>query len=153
MFTFLIVIIPFSLVENIGNFYEDESIFKLEKTTEVKELAHIRTNPIRAKLIDQVIDEVVALRKEEVKVNFYGNKSQLFTYLFPDSAFTYNFFQEPTGIKQHMNRVSLGMPNAIFYIGNYPRDFDSSKNFKLEQILLSHGYEKVEKDSFFYYMK
>ena len=149
----LLLSLPFSFVENMDNYYEDQSMVKLDKSLNIKELTGIYTNQTRSEFVENIAEEVKILEENKVEIFFYGNKSHLFTYLYPEKGLTYNFYQEPGQFFKDYSYLRNGDRIAVFYIDLYPTQQNIIKESEMALIFKSEGFKKINKNGFYYFYK
>lgn len=152
----LVILLPLSLFEKLSSIYEDKSFPALNTPVNIGLLTPIRTTETRAAYLENIEREVKELKKNNVHVYFYGNKSHIFHYLYPETTLNINFFFQPTDdlkYYSHLIRKSNNYENiAIFIVDSYPGI--NSKNEHLVGVkLLSDGFKKVKTESCIYFFK
>lgn len=152
----LIVLLPFSLFEKFYSTYEDKGILSLNKTLDLKLLKSIKTTEYRADFLRNIDKEIIELRKNNVKVYFYGDKSHIFHYLYPETNLNINSFFQP--VEELVYYPYIDQKNhdydrvAIFVMESYPGN-EVPYKFPFEEKLLSDGFEKIIKGSVNYYQR
>jgi len=115
----LIVLLPFSLIEKFYSSYEDRGILSLNRTLELKLLKPIKTTETRADFLEKIDVEVNELKKNNVQVYFYGDKSHIFHYLYPATNMNINSFFQPVDELAYYPKIKQGgkrkTPNCCFY--------------------------------------
>lgn len=75
----LIVLVPFSFIEKLSGIYEDNSIPVLNSTLTIPALHPVKTTKTRAAFLEKIDSEISELKKNNMEVYFYGDKSHIFT--------------------------------------------------------------------------
>lgn len=152
----LLVLIPFSFVNKLYGIYEDKNLLSLNAVPRHELLSPIRTNEFRAQYLDAIDAEVKGLGSRDINVYFYGDKSHIFHYLYPQSVVISGSFHqsiEDLASKAKIKKMLQGKDNfAIFIIHSYPErsGFPTSA---LEGDFQQAGLDRIEKDLFIYYLK
>lgn len=149
----LLFLIPFSILESFLNIYEDKNVFALSHTPEIEELQFIRTSNIRSVYLENISQEVVELRKKEISVYFYGNKSHIFTYLHPHTSLGKGQFFQPLDNKEALDNLDKRKRTAIFIVDSYPdNNSDASESFMV-RALIERNFKKVRNNELVYYLR
>lgn len=152
----VIVLLPFSLIEKFHSSYEDKGIFSLNKTSELKLLKPINTSEVRAEFLDNINAKVLELKSDNVQVYFYGDKSHIFHYLYPETNMNINSFFQPVDELMYNSQIKKIISNkkriAIFIVDSYPGEI-SRKISALQIFLLNEGFKKVDDKQLVYYLK
>lgn len=139
----LMVMLPFSLMENFSQTYEDGSIIRVTDGSNLKKLKPIMTTEFRNAFINSINKEVDSLEQSGFDVIFYGNKSHLFNYLYP-SQYNSREFNQPLNDSSFFqimkNREDLSK-TAIFLIDKYPERKGNEINGQIENKLYCQGFE------------
>ncbi len=151
----LILIIPFAIIEKLHKTYEDDSFTKLESLSQMPLLQFIRTSAERVSMIQSIDDQVMELKRSGVQVYFYGSKSHLFHYLYPNTNLSIRSFYQPIDelhyLPQIENKALAAEHVALFIVDSYPEENTSNDNSPLEREILKRGFEKVENSPIKYY--
>jgi len=151
-----IVLLPFSLIEKFYSTYEDKGILSLNRTLELELLKSIKTTETRSNFLERIDIEINELKKNNVQVYFYGDKSHIFHYLYPWTNLNINSFFQPVEELIYYPQIDQKIQGhdrvAIFIIGSYPGNEAPVKS-PLEEKLLSDGFKKMKSVSFDYYLK
>ncbi|MCM8570511.1 hypothetical protein NE848_14040 [Gramella jeungdoensis] len=154
--TLLLIIVPFSFIEKINAVYEDGRLYQLGQTPGHELLHPIRTTQSRKLFLDKVDKEVDHLKNEGIQVYFYGNKSQILSYLYPGSALdSTSFFQTSDSLlnSDFLQQKIEGFDKAaIFFIDNYPDRIQNS-TLQIDQFFKESGYAKIKKKGVIYFSK
>ncbi len=152
----LIVLLPFSLIEKLSMTYEDKGIPALDTTVNINSLNIIKTTGTRAAFLENIDAEIKELKKNNVQVYFYGDKSHIFHYLYPETSMNINSFFQPVEELIYYPQIEQQIRGhdrvAIFVIEAYPGN-EASVVYPLEEKLLNDGFEKLVKGSFDYYLR
>ena len=152
----LIVLIPFSIVEKLYRTYEDSSISIVNTTVSNPTLYPIKTTKTRAEFLKNVDSEKRDLEKNNVKVYFYGDKSHIFHYLYPETGMNISSFFQPVDELSFYSHIEQKFKEnkkvAIFLIDSYPGN-EARGPYPLEEKLIGDGFKKEEKALFTYYLK
>jgi hypothetical protein len=150
-------ILPFAIIEKANSIYEDSSLNKLRYTTEINTINNINTSKERVLFINAIDKEYKNLTKKNYTVFFYGNKSQIFKYLYPTFDLKIKDFHQPIDdplfFDQILMEINRHKKVAFFIINDYP-----SLNYvwcesKLEKELVKNNFTPVFKNNFTYYRK
>ncbi|NJY63023.1 hypothetical protein HC174_09655 [Salinimicrobium sp. CDJ15-81-2] len=145
----LLVLIPFAFVNKFYGIYEDKNLLLLNEKPRHELLFPIRTHQLRSQYLNEIDAEVTELRKKNIKVYFYGDKSHIFHYLYPEKSLGIaSFFQPVDNLKftSHVQEaLSLyeGEDIAIFVVDSYPNP-DTEVSSKFEKMLLKLNFKKIE---------
>ncbi|WP_423818722.1 hypothetical protein V5739_14305 [Salinimicrobium sp. TIG7-5_MAKvit] len=145
----LLVLIPFSLVNKLYGVYEDKNLLSLNAVPKHKLLSPIRTSKSRSQYLNAIDAEVKELRKRNIKVYFYGDKSHAFQYLYPENSFGIASFFQPVDniefISHIQEALSLykGQDIAIFVVDSYP-GLDTEVLSSFEKMLLKLKFERKD---------
>ncbi len=152
----LIVLVPFSFIEKLSGTYEDNSIPVLNTTLTIPALHPVKTTKTRAAFLEKIDSEISELKKNNVEVYFYGDKSHIFHYLYPETAMNINSFFQPVEELMYYSQIEQKLQDhdraAIFIIDSYPVN-DATGGHSLEEKLLNEGFEKLIKAPVHYYLK
>lgn len=150
------ILIPFSILENFYKTYEDQGILHLDQRLENEVLYPVKTTSRRSEFLKGVDMEVKQLKEKNIPVFFYGDKSHIFHYLYPDSDLNINSFYQPLEdmtYYPHIKKVINDNENAaIILVGSYP-EIDSNAHSVLETRLVTDGLKKIETKFIIYYLK
>ncbi|MCY2686940.1 hypothetical protein [Salinimicrobium sp. TH3] len=152
----IVVLIPFAFFGKFFRTYEDGEITTLKKTLDFEVLYPIQTSEERYKFLKTIDQQVTELQEQDVQVYFYGNKSHIFHYLYPDSSLDIKAFNQPVDdlifypiIK---DEISDKAKVAIFLVTSYPESTETSENI-LKKELLSRGFTKSGRGALTYLLK
>jgi hypothetical protein len=150
------VLIPFSVVIKATGVYEDKNLMALNEELKIEKLTPIRTNSERANFIQETDAVVQNLSAQGVEVFFYGDKSHIFHYLYPETSLDLSSFFQPVDdpvFFAEVEKVLQGKESvAVFIINSYPENLSSSLSlFELE--LITNGFEKIEDGKVKFYQK
>jgi len=152
----LIVLLPFSFIEKLSGTYEDDGIPLLNTTLTIPALHPVKTTKTRAAFLEKINSEIRELKKNNVEVYFYGDKSHIFHYLYPGTNLNINSFFQPIDelvyypkIEQIINKKQRV---AIFIIQSYPGNETRMQHIVGDE-LLNDGFKKIKTESFDYYLR
>ena len=152
----LLVLIPFSFLNKFYGIYEDKNLLSLNAVPKHKLLSPIRTSKSRAQYLDEIDAKMKELKNSDVKVYFYGDKSHIFYYLYPETVLIYNSFYQPFNDPDLQNKIEKALWEreniAIFIVETYPVNSTSSI-ISIEKKIQRKGFEKIEEGSLSYYLK
>ncbi len=152
----LIVLVPFSFIEKLSGTYEDDGIPVLNTTLTIPALHPVKTTKTRAAFLEKINSEIRELKKNNVEVYFYGDKSHIFHYLYPETSMNIDFFFQPIDdliYYSHLKKKLEGRERvAIFIIQSYPGNETRMQHIVGEE-LLNDGFKKIKTESFDYYLK
>lgn len=152
----LIVLLPFSLIEKLYSTYEDSGILSLNTTLDLDLLKSINTNETRADFLKKIDREVTELKKNNVQVYFYGDKSHIFHYIYPDANMNINSFFQPIDDFDYYSKfehvLNIKNSTAIFIVDSYPGKFSQTTS-QLNVFLLSIGFKRVDAGQAIYYLR
>lgn len=128
----IFVIIPVAILEYSSMTYEDRAIMQLTKEVNMEKLRGIRTSESRSDFIFELDKKVKYFEKEDYKISFYGDKSHLFKYLYPNSvtADTWKFFQPVEQLSEIEEKI--GPKTVLFFIDKYPDAFSLDTRYPLD---------------------
>lgn len=152
----LIVLLPFSLIEKLYSTYEDRDILSLNRTLDLELLKSINTNETRADFLKKIDREVIELKKNNVQVYFYGDKSHVFHYLYPETNLNINSFFQPVDELDYYPKIEQVISEkprtAIFILDSYPGESFNELS-SLEVSLVKDGFHNISKGDVFYYLR
>lgn len=151
-----IILLPFSIIEKFYSSYEDKGILSLNRTSELKLLNYINTNEARADFLENINAEVSKLKNDNIHVYFYGDKSHIFHYLYPETNMNINSFFQPVEELMYNSEIKKNISHknstAIFIVDSYPSEI-STKPTPLENFLLDLGFKKTSAGKIKYYLR
>ncbi len=152
----LITILPFAILEKANSIYEDSKLVQLRYTTNTKFIQGINTTFQRARFVNLIDSEYKKLTHDNYAVFFYGNKSQIFNYLYPSFDLNIKDFHQPINDLLYLNQISNVAKNykkvAIFIVNDYPSLNIDNHDSVLEKELLKNDFKPVFKNSIVYYI-
>ncbi len=152
----LIVLVPFSLIENISSTYEDRSLPAMSSQLQINLLKPIRTSATRANFLHHIDTEIEKLQDRDIQVFFYGDKSHIFHYLYPETSLNIASFFQPVDELIYYTEIKEKIVNngrvAIFIVDSYPHQ-QKLKQHKLEKKLLEDGFKKTVEGSLTYFIR
>ena len=152
----IIVLIPFSIFGKLYRTYEDGNIFTLDSALKFDKLYPIRTSDKRQEFLQEIDQEVKKLREQGFKVYFYGNKSHIFQYLYPNTTLGIKAFDQPVDdlifFPHIKNKFKNNSKVAIFLIANYPESTKPVENV-VEKELVERNFEKNQQGPVRYYLR
>jgi len=152
----LIILIPFSMITKIFGIYEDKMILTLNNKLEIEELTPIYTNFTRKEYLQQTDVLVHQLNSQGVEVFFYGDKSHIFHYLYPETSLNITSFFQPVDNQNFFRDFSEDFSDrdkvAVFVVNSYPENLPSELSL-VEMKLMNKGFIKVEDNSLKYYLR
>lgn len=120
----LLLLIPFSFLNKVYGIYEDKNLFFLSSVPGHEWLSPVHTSELRAHYLDAIDAGLEELRNKDIKVYFYGDKSHIFHYLYPQSLVLSDSFHQPVddpASKAKIEKMLQGRDDfAIFIIHSYP---------------------------------
>lgn len=131
----LFVLIPIAIMEYLSLTYEDKAIMHLTEEVNIEKLSEVRTSEVRSVFLNNVNNKVQYFKEKDYEIIFYGDKSHIFKYLYPESitADTWIFFQ-PIGeileIKEELDQKSV-----LFIMDKYPDSFSLENHLQSDSIL------------------
>lgn len=150
------VLIPFSILTKIFGVYEDKNLLVLNEELKLEKLSPIRTNTGRAEFLKETDAIVQQLKIRQVEVFFYGDKSHIFHYIYPESFLNISSFFQPVddlGFFKEIENALQGKDDiAVFIVNSYPENSPSSVSL-LEEELINIGFQIVEDDLLKYYLR
>ena len=150
----LLFLLPFSIFEGLFSIYEDKNVFALESKPEIEVLSSIRTSNTRSDYIENIADKVVDLRQQGFLVYFYGDKSHIFTFLYPKTSLASGAFFQPLDDPKILWKVKSELENdnkmAIFIVDSYPDQNKNIEDTKLVRGLKELNFEKVKNNLVYY---
>lgn len=151
-FVLIFALIPFSLVNKVYGIYEEKNILVLTKVPQNELLTPIRTSDVRKRFLDSIEEQVKDLQAQNFQVYFYGDKSHIFNYLYPESSLGIASFFQPVDdpiyfpqIKKEL-RAQKGKSIALFIVDSYPRTNDLDRSL-FEEMLLKLNFFRMEDKS------
>lgn len=155
-FTVMLAIVPFTVFTKIWAPYQDMNLLAYNTTLNHELLYPIRTKEIRAVYLEEIDTLIKELVKQNYKVYFHGNRSHIFEYLYPGSAFKIRAFSQPlndlTYLPQIIQETSNKAKVAIFLVPHYP-EFPVTNFDLLEEELLKMNFVKAEKYNQIFFLK
>ena len=150
------ILLPFSLIEKLTMTYEDKGVLALDTTLKISLLNPIRTTGTRAAFLENIDAEIKELKKNNVQVYFYGNKSHVFHYLYPETSMNIDFFFQPVDDIIYYSQLEKKLEGservAIFIIQSYPGN-ETGMQHILGEELLKDGFKKIKTESYDYYLR
>lgn len=156
-FLILITLMPLSILQKAFVIYEDFKITDLDKTLDINLLYSIRTNEFRYRQLKNIDKQVKELQEKDVDVFFYGDKSHIFHYLYPNTSLNINAFRQPVDTLLFLPNIEKALlkkdKSALFLVKSYPDHKSKEDVSLLEEELLKRGFEKIEQNSLIYYLR
>jgi len=154
----LLLILPFAFLEKVNAIYEDGKMHQLIAKPKNKLLSPVRTTELRKTYLDKIDEEVKKLTSEDVSIYFYGKKSHLFTFLYPQAYSEAADFRQPLddpkSIAEIRNKLIHTNKAAIFIVNSYPNADDTSdESNKLVEELKENNFQKIKIGNLEYYLK
>lgn len=151
-----IIIIPFSILENFYKSYEDQKILVLDQRLKLDLLDPIHTNKTRSEFLINVDLEIKKLEEENIQAFFYGDKSHVFHYLYPETDLNINSFFQPVQdliyYPKMMQAIKQKKRVAIFLVDSYPENIKKEETF-FDIKLIENGFEKITKGKIEYFVR
>ncbi|UJH91037.1 hypothetical protein LZ575_20610 [Antarcticibacterium sp. 1MA-6-2] len=101
--------------------------------------------------------EVADLQGKGYNVYFYGNKSHIFRYLYPESSLGIDSFFQPVETLQFISQIERKISGkekiAIFVVNLYPEKRAIYEITPLENELQNLGLERVVDEAMIFYKK
>jgi len=123
-FVVMLAIIPFTVITKILSPYQDMHLLTHDTTLNHNLLSSIKTKKVRAEYLLEIDKQVKDLKTQSYKIYFYGNKSHIFEYLYPDNSFGIRAFWRPIDDSKYLPQIKREILNkpkvAIFLVPNYP---------------------------------
>ena len=110
----LISILPFAIFEKANSIYEDSNLVQLRFTTNIKSIQGINTTLKRARFSNSIDAQYKKLIHDNYAVFFYGNKSQIFNYLYPSFDLHIKDFHQPVNDLLYLNQIYLLITRSDF---------------------------------------
>lgn len=131
----IFVLIPIAIMEYISMTYEDKAVIHLTKEINIEKLKEVRTSAKRSDFISNVNRKVQYFKEEDYNIIFYGDKSHIFKFLYPESVTvdTWKFFQPVDDLLEIEGE--LGKKTVLFVIDKYPDAFALDGQPPLDSIL------------------
>lgn len=152
----LVILLPFSLIEKLSGTYEDKGIPALNTPLNIGLLTPIRTTETRAAYLENIGVEIKELKTNNVQVYFYGDKSHIFHYLYPETRMSIDFFFQPVDDLKYYSQIIRKLNDnenvAIFIADSYPGN-NSNNQHVVGEKLLNDGFKKMKTESFVYFLK
>lgn len=153
----VMILLPFSLFEKLANPYEERGLPALNTTINIDSVNYINTTKTKADFLERIDAEIKELRNKNVNVYFYGNKSHIFHYLFPETNLNIASFFQPIDeliyYSEIEKKINIKEPVAIFMVDTYPGPKTNSKVSLVGEKLLEAGFKKIDMGSFFYFFR
>lgn len=152
----LIIVLPFSFIENFYRAYEDKGLFSLNKTIEHELLHHIKTTDSRADFLKNMDLVIKELQSKNIQTYFYGDKSHIFHYLYPQTSLNINSFYQPIDdlvFYPQIERVLGDKQRVAFFIVDSYQDNIEREQYFLEKALIESGYSRRRMGSILFYQK
>lgn len=154
LYRWLIILLPFSILENVFWTYEDGNIMTLRKPITVKGLTSVITTNKHDKYVHAVINKSDSLQKERYIVYYYGYYSHLFSFLYPIPRKHYSFDQRFSNTKEiaEIIKAHQNQKIAIFITDNI--GYQKRKEITVvESMLLQNGFVIDNNPNFTIYKK
>ena len=150
----MIILIPLSIFLKLNRTYEGQNIFSLDQTLKTDILNPIQTNEERFDFLHKVDQMVTQLQKENYKVYFYGSKSHIFHYLYPNTDLGIKAIDQPVESLTFYEKIIAETRSqkriAIFLIPSYPESTYKGEN-PIETKLIEEGFQKHSKGSLIFF--
>lgn len=151
------VLIPFSILTKVFGIYEDKNLMALSEELKLQKLSPIRTNRERAFYLEETDNLVQNLFSRGVEVYFYGDKSHIFHYLYPETFLHNKSFFQPVDdfsyVQDILDMVRDKDQVAVFIVETYPVLEPSPLPSLMEKELLKRNFEKLYNGNIIYYLK
>lgn len=152
-----IVLLPFALIEKLSIIYEDRGISALNTTINIDLFNNISTTETRADFLERIDAEIKELKNRNVQIYFYGDKSHIFHYQFPETNLNIASFFQPIDNLMYFSKIDEKIKNkeqvAIFMVDSYPGNQTGSQPNVIGEKLIQEGFKKIEMASFSYFLK
>lgn len=152
----LIILIPLAIFLKFHRTYEGQNIFSLNRTLKFELLHPIKTSEERLIFLDEVDKKVKQLQNENVSVFFYGNKSHIFHYLYPNTTLGIKAIDQPLEnlifFPQIEEKIRDKEKVAVFLIPSYPGSPENIEN-AVEAKLIESGFKKSQEGSLNFLLK
>jgi len=143
-----IILIPAAAFLKFYKTYEDQNIFSLNKTLNLELLHPIKTSQERFVFLNEVNQKVKQLQAENVSVYFYGDKSHIFHYLYPETTLEIKAFNQPVQnllfLPEIEDKITDEPKVAVFLIHSYPESTVDIENV-VEMELIKKGFKRSKK--------
>ena len=151
----VIVLIPFSIGTKIFGIYEDRNLFVLNEEIKVEKLSSIHTNRIRKHYLEKTDKIIQQLKDKDARVYFYGDKSHIFHYLYPENLCGVNSFYQPTNDPAVLEDIQKNLKGevkiALFVIDSYPENEQPLEKV-FQNFLQNYNFQKVKDGPVTYYL-
>ncbi len=152
----LIILIPLAIFLKFHRTYEGQNVFSLNRTLNIELLHPIKTSEKRFVFLDEVNQKVKQLQNENVSVFFYGNKSHIFHYLYPNTTLEIKAIDQPLEnlifFPQIEEKIRDKRKVAVFLIPSYPGSPENIEN-AVEAKLIKRGFKKSQEGSVNFLLK
>lgn len=146
----LLILIPFSLLNKSFGIYQDKNLIFLNENPKHGLLHSIYTSEERGQYINYVSEQVENLNSKNIDIYFYGDKSHIFQYLYPENKLGISSFIQPVNELSFISEIEEVMKTedefAIFLIGSYP-ELEIKDLTLMEKELLVKGFKKSGGDA------
>lgn len=153
----LVIISTLGVVTKLAFPYQDSNFFKLDSAVSIAALSPIKTQEDRAEYLENVIQEINHLKRKRIAVYFYGNKSHIFHYLYPETTFdlkNFNQSLQDTSFYPEIERLIESKEKvAIFLIKDYPENSKNNSTSLLGDWLLETRFKKIQHNGLSYYLR
>ena len=151
----VLVLLPFSFLSKMYGIYQDKNVFELKADLALNNLNHIKTSEGRENYLMTVDRKVKEFQKEGIKVYFYGGKSHIFHFLYPETSLGIKSFNQPvddlTFFPAVKRKVAMEEEAVIILVDRYPEGADQTTILGAE--LQNLGFKKMEEGAITYYLR
>lgn len=152
----LLILIPLSVFLKFHRTYEGQNIFSLNRTLNIELLHPIKTGEGRFIFLNEVDQKVKQLQGNNVSVFFYGNKSHIFHYLYPNTTLEIKAIDQPLENLIFFPKIEEKIRDkgkvAVFLIPSYPGSTENIEN-AVETKLIKSGFKKSRDGSVDFFLK
>ena len=141
---YIILLGIFAIPLKTISIYEDSPVFRLTQSPKSQLLTHIRTTPIRANFVDDVISVYNGEKRQNQEVMFFGKMAHVFTYLTKqEPLYRASFWMLPDDDieVERAEHVLKRLRPVVFFLPEYPSD--GTKEFKkalFANAVVKHGH-------------
>jgi|GEM_PF-4257589 len=147
----LILMLVFFVVREYTYPFEDEKITKLTSVVSAQpKLKYIRTTPLRAHFVEDVMEEYSKIENEK-NVIFFGLHSHIFYYLSEIKPLHGSLFRTSPSDNRQINKIKNQISEThpvLFLFHDYPEAYRITDQTPLEDMLIDNGYHLLQKTYF-----
>lgn len=153
----ILVLVPFAIAVKFFSVYEDSNFFSLTENPRMEMLQPINTTELRAEFLNEMDSQVIFLKEDGISVYFYGTKSHIFHYLYPESRLAIPSFYQPLNSTRFLPNIKKIISKkdkaAIFLISDYHNNRKTISNSIVGEELTKLGFKKVIKNELVYFLR